>query len=428
MKKTLLYFLTIMAISVNAQNFEWTPQNSGVNNSLNDVFFIDNQNGWVVGDNGIILNTTDGGQNWTSQSSDVSEILRAIFFIDANTGWAAGGSLNKALIKTTDGGMNWQDISSGYSGSNQIYDIAFYDANTGWLIGYDSIYRTFDGGDSWVSEDYTSGVEVPRTVAIAVTSDTTAYIAGSRKKSSITRQADVYYRRPENSPFLWSSSGFDPSVSSDNFRSIEFINSDIGFVGGQKGQLYKKTDFSNGGPWDLNFSLQEDQTIWSISFPNESNGMFGTSVEISGVTNTLVYHTSDVGETWSATPDTIPNLLLATLNAPDSANAWIVGIGGKIYKGVRSTAGINNMSLNIEVRIYPNPSSNQINVVMNSESDELINYSLSDMMGRITRNGQWSLNSSNSKFTLNISDITNGIYFLNLNTKDGQGTFQIMKY
>jgi len=427
MKRTFTLLLAIWALTANAQNFEWSPQTSGVTDKLNDVFFVDNQNGWVVGDNGIILNTTDGGQNWTSQTGGVSEILRAVFFINADTGWAVGGSLNKALIKTTDGGSNWQSIAPSYNGSKQMFDIAFFDANTGWLIAFDSIYRTTDGGDTWVSEGYTSNTESPNVRSIAVTSDTIAYMAGSRKKSSIARQADVFYRRPENSPFLWSFSGFGPPVSSDNFRSIEFINSDIGFAGGQRGQLYKKTDFSTGGPWELNFELLENQTIWSISFPNESHGMFLSSVEISGTTNAIIYHTSDSGETWSVAPDTIPDLLLAVLYAPDSVNAWTVGVGGKIYKGTQSVTGINQLGLNIDVSIYPNPASDFIHVELNSGSHEAISYTLTDVAGRLIKNAQWHSTSSDSHFTIDISQYRNGVYLLNLSTDEGHSTFRVLK-
>lgn len=39
----------------------WNPQQSGTNESLNDVFFINAEEGWIVGDHGIILHTLTGG-------------------------------------------------------------------------------------------------------------------------------------------------------------------------------------------------------------------------------------------------------------------------------------------------------------------------------------------------------------------------------
>jgi photosystem II stability/assembly factor-like uncharacterized protein len=39
----------------------WTLQNSNTNNTLNDIFFINNNIGWAVGQNGTILHTNNGG-------------------------------------------------------------------------------------------------------------------------------------------------------------------------------------------------------------------------------------------------------------------------------------------------------------------------------------------------------------------------------
>ena len=361
------------------------------------------------------------------QTSDVTEILRAVFFINANTGWAVGGSLNKAIIKTTDGGSTWQSLAADNIPSSQMNDIAFFDENTGWLVTRDSIYRTTDGGNSWVHEGYVSGVNVPNTKVIAVTSDTMAYIGGSSRISG-SSQADVFYRRPENAPFLWSSSVFDANVKNDEVTSIDFINSDIGYASTRNGKLFRKADSHPGGVWELNYQLaDENQSIGSVTFPNENNGTFNSSTEISGVTNALFYHTSDGGETWSSTPDTVPDFLQVTVFAPDTANVWAVGSGGKIYKGVRQPLGIRNRSLNVDVTIYPNPATDRINVEINSESKQTYNYSLSDLTGRIIKKGLWNSDSPNARFTLNISDVMQGMYFLTLSTPEGKSAFRVLK-
>ena len=425
---TTLILLFISSSVIFAQNFNWTPQNSGVSVLLNDVYFSDNQTGWAVGDDGTIVNTTDGGQTWNTQTSGVTDILRAVFFIDNNTGWAVGGKLNKTMLKTTDGGSNWQSLDASSIFSNLMYDIAFVDENTGWVITTDSIYRTSDGGNTWEHEGYITGVFSPTIRTIAVTSDTMAYVGGSRKSGASIRSADIFYRRPENAPSFWSTSGFDLSLNDDHINSIQFVNSDIGFAGSTKGKLLRKTDFHTSGVWELNFQLSDEtQSIWSLSFPDENHGIFNTGTEISGTTNALFYHTANGGETWSSMPDTIPDFLLVTVNAPDSANAWAVGSGGKIFKGVLSPTGITQMTLDMDISIYPNPSSDRVYVAINSDENELISYSLLDMTGRVIENGQWSLNSSNSRFTLNLSDVISGVYLLKLSTNNGQSAFRILK-
>jgi len=47
-------------------------------------------NGTIVGDGGIILNTTDGGNNWIRQNSITPNDLYNVFFTDAYNGTAVG--------------------------------------------------------------------------------------------------------------------------------------------------------------------------------------------------------------------------------------------------------------------------------------------------------------------------------------------------
>ena len=433
MKKSLLQIIAfLVTFSANAQNFNWTSQTSGGTTKLNDVFFVDSLLGWVVGDDGVILNTKDGGKNWSSQTSDITEILRSVFFINDTLGWAVGGQVKKAIIKTTDGGENWISLTADGISSNQMYDIAFFDTNIGWLITFNSIYRTTDGGDSWVIEDYADRIDTPTPRSIAITSDTVAFVAGTRKKSVTNTSADVFYRKTDISPNLWDYSYFDPSpLSGDSFNDVEFINSDIGFAGSRNGRLYKKTDYNDAGIWELSTELTGNQSIYSIAFPTETNGMFNSSVEISGNSYALIYHTSDSGETWSSSPDTIPDLILAVLHAPDSLNAWIVGNNGKIYKGEIAggdpPTSIKHVGLINDINLYPNPAKDVVNVAFKTKKSDLVNYRLLDMTGRIVKSGNWTSNSTKSVFTLNISELVNGVYLLSLSTEDAVGTLRILK-
>ena len=54
---------------------------------------------------GIILRTTDGGNNWLSQDSGTTSQLTEVVFTDANTGTAVGES--GTILRTTDGGNQW---------------------------------------------------------------------------------------------------------------------------------------------------------------------------------------------------------------------------------------------------------------------------------------------------------------------------------
>jgi photosystem II stability/assembly factor-like uncharacterized protein len=431
----LLPFVILLLINslISAQNFTWTPQNSGTTEKLTDVYFVDNLNGWAVGEKGIIVHTADGGQNWTTQRSGTSEILRAVFFIDARTGWAVGGLNTKTLLKTTDSGTNWTDITPANINEKQLRDIAFADANNGWLIHRDSIYRTTDGGTTWIKEEYTSDISRLSNKAIAVTSDSTAYVAGQNKRvTTASPYADVFNRRPNNAPDFWGPSAVSSFQKDDRLHSITFSDFEIGFAGGERGILYKFEPIVPGntsGPWEVNLNLKPAtfQSIPSISFPLAGTGMFSTSTEVSGKTIALIYHTADTGRTWSAVPDSIVDLLFGVLNAPDDKNAWIVGAGGKIYKGVPKPIGINEIGLNMDIHTYPNPTSGVLNIKILSEGTETMNYNLMDATGRIVRSGKWNLSASSSLITLNLSTLTDGIYLLEISTDKGKTVLRISK-
>ena len=58
----------------------------------------------MVGWDGTILTTHDGGSTWERQNAGTPEYLWGIYFVDRLTGWAVGQDL---LLATRDGGVNW---------------------------------------------------------------------------------------------------------------------------------------------------------------------------------------------------------------------------------------------------------------------------------------------------------------------------------
>jgi photosystem II stability/assembly factor-like uncharacterized protein len=425
MKILTISIFLFFSSAIFAQNFNWTAQNSGVTVKLNDVYFTNNQTGWAVGDNGTIVNTTDDGQTWNSQTSGTSENLLSVFFIDATKGCAVGGTTNKTMLKTTDGGTTWEDASVNSIPNKNMLDIEFSDINNGWVLTRDSVYMTTDGGSTWNTEAFQNTIETQICNALSVTSDTTAFIAASRKVSVTSREASVFYRNTVDMPLVWSISPFNQSTTDDEFKSIDFTNAKIGFAGGEKGKIYKKSGTGDQDAWNLNIDISSTGalSITSISFPNDNNGMFTTTVSGSSSINSLIYHTTDMGDNWSVAPDTIIDLTSPVLYAPDTDNAWIVGFGGKIYKGVRTSVGFNKLKFDLDVKVYPNPATDIINVRVKTLTNDVINYTLSDISGRIIKTGE----NYKSTFSVNISDYNMGVYLLKLSTDKGQSTFRILK-
>ena len=127
---------------------QWYPQTSGTTDRLFSVHFPTLNNGYVVGDEGTILKTINGGINWTSQSSGTAYSLTDVCFVDANTGFVVGVA---TIIRTTNGGINWtiQSIGTSYV----LESVSFTDANNGTAVGQGgTILRTINGGINWTSQ------------------------------------------------------------------------------------------------------------------------------------------------------------------------------------------------------------------------------------------------------------------------------------
>jgi hypothetical protein len=70
-----IILLTISGIfyPILPQNY-WEPLENPSNNSYNKIHFVDSLTGWVVGDSGTIVHTSDGGENWVLQNRALSAI------------------------------------------------------------------------------------------------------------------------------------------------------------------------------------------------------------------------------------------------------------------------------------------------------------------------------------------------------------------
>jgi photosystem II stability/assembly factor-like uncharacterized protein len=136
----------------------WSAQSNPASDKiLFGVSFPDVQNGWVAGgefitNTGVILRTTNSGNNWNNQLN-TSSVLFGICFKDILNGWAVGG--NGTILHTTNGGNNWISQTSGVT--TALYWCSFFNPLNGWIAGDGgTILHTTDGGNLWTPQN--SGV------------------------------------------------------------------------------------------------------------------------------------------------------------------------------------------------------------------------------------------------------------------------------
>jgi photosystem II stability/assembly factor-like uncharacterized protein len=127
----------------------WREQKSGTDVQLFHLSFQGNR-GWVVGTGGVILHTDDAGRNWYPQRSGSSDDLNRVYLINDKVGLITGD--NGLLLRTENGGATWERVS--LSVREPLFGMSFIDKKTGWVVGYGGrIIRTYDGGRNWVEQD-----------------------------------------------------------------------------------------------------------------------------------------------------------------------------------------------------------------------------------------------------------------------------------
>jgi photosystem II stability/assembly factor-like uncharacterized protein len=106
------------------------------------VQFLDDQNGFAVGEFGTVLITTDGGTNWERGGDIPNEFYpMASHFRDQQVGWVGG--LGGAIWATTDGGQTWERQQS--SSKSPVYGIKATDTQVFAVGGSGTLLELTNG-------------------------------------------------------------------------------------------------------------------------------------------------------------------------------------------------------------------------------------------------------------------------------------------
>jgi len=241
-------------------------------NSINDLYFPDEEHGFACGSYGEVYASEDGGLNWTPKGSTLREDLIDVAFTDNVTGFVAA---QKALFRTNDGGSTWDSIFPDTAGSYYLQKAFFPSHETGFLSTYNKLWKTTDGGENWV--------QLPPSYATANMTDlwfTTpidGFITGN----------NGHLWKTHDGGYSWTLETLDPLVQ---VNTLFFQNEWVGYVTCTGYSYYKTTD--GGASWTrFTPTIQAGDMI---SFPDQMNGYIAGSY-----TAKKVIKTSDGGVSWS---------------------------------------------------------------------------------------------------------------------------------
>lgn len=281
----------------------------GIQGMLHDVHFFDQKNGLVVGDNGLIITTEDGGKTWKKKEINTQPQANAtgqrpgrpggagiptlynIYFVNENTGYITGA--RGTILKTDDGGKTWNrkvarnenarpnpNRRGGGGIRANLMGIQMISDTVGFIAGSENtILKTNDGGDTWLGSSQRARVGETRNNLenIWFVSNTTGWVIGSYGTLLYTTDGGDTWKKQD--------AGVD-----NNLFGIHFINKQVGWISGQEGLILHTND--SGKTWKQQKTDSFDN-LHDIMFVDEKVGWAAGDYG-------SVLHTTDGGNTWKS--------------------------------------------------------------------------------------------------------------------------------
>lgn len=152
-----IHFRVLYTLYLELSPNPWQPISSETypETGVAAIDFVDSYHGWIGGEDGIIMSTTDGGKSWEEQQSGINCTIYTIDFLNASIGVAISNQGGYILV-THNGGVNWiiserakYPTSSGWK-ETMLWDAVTCDEDTAWVLGTDgSFFRVNITNYSW---------------------------------------------------------------------------------------------------------------------------------------------------------------------------------------------------------------------------------------------------------------------------------------
>ncbi|MFW9777932.1 MAG: WD40/YVTN/BNR-like repeat-containing protein [Candidatus Heimdallarchaeota archaeon] len=265
--------------------------------------FGDSFHGWIGGEDGLIMATTDGGLSWAPQHSGINSSIQAMDFFNADVGTVV--SKRAEILITRDGGLSWillddKRAPDGWWGT-YLWDVVTTDENTAWVLGTRTFFRINITNQSW---NFVSNVSLAL-LDFTMVNNTHGWASGGF--GNIIRTTTG-----------WQSYEVQDAGVSTNFRDIFFWDDHRGWVVGYENSIFGTTD--GGDHWVLQYRyrpfipLEVPNALLDIEFISESKGW---AVGYYGI-----HVTENGGATWTPLPDSSGP---SSISFANETHGWAVG-------------------------------------------------------------------------------------------------------
>ena len=308
-------------------------QESPTSASIRGISVVDQQTVWMSGSRGVILKSTDAGNNWELVASPDGDSLdfRSIFAFSENQIIVASAGFPARIYRTENSGSHWQLVYENLDSAAFINSILFKNSEEGIAFGdaingRHLILLTEDGGQNWKVSD-SSLLPTPLKIEHGFAA------SGSCIALNKNGQYVIGLGGEKSRVFLSTDSGnwqTYPSkmISGSPTRGIYALSAGKGklmAVGGDytlaDTSFYPTFSVDGGKSWQLTKSKVNGYRS-TIDFVDRFNAW------VCGGTNGIDY-SFDQGESWINLPEVNVN----SLRFDDvSGLGWAAGEAGKIYQ------------------------------------------------------------------------------------------------
>ncbi len=404
MKKLVLIYC-LFTVSIFSQ---WVPQTSGTIEKLNDAIFQNQTTGYVCGNSGVILKTTDGGTNWIAKPSNTSHDLKCIMINPVNNDYVLAVGNVSTLLLSTNAGATFSNVAVSPVDWNKVRHADIF--NVYVCGGMGRVAKSTNAGANWTIIPVNSSDTL---ISMWVFNSTTVIVGAKHGK--------MFKTTDSGSNWVQISNAF-PDIDVKDFY---FQNSSTGYaisggVSSFRGEIMKTV---NGGMnWFSTYLMPTYVDMDRILIVgNEAYITYTDKISLH-YGNILKSFSGASGTQWYMLQTVFSNTAPA-LTFGSSTILYAVGTGGRILKSTNSGGDpIGVQPVNSEVpqnfslsQNYPNPFNPVTNIEFSLPQSSNINLTVFNAAGKqvaeIT-NGYYTAGIYKADF--DASDLSSGVYFYKL--------------
>ncbi|MBI2566163.1 MAG: hypothetical protein HYV63_03895 [Candidatus Schekmanbacteria bacterium] len=278
-----------------------------------------------LGEDALILRSTDRGNSWNAQVSGLDGDLEAVFAYDDTTAYAIGD----ALLKTTNGGVTWVTVAA--TGLQfPCRDLWLPVAGTLYAACAGAVYTSADDGETFLPAAGAEDAEL-RFEALYFTDQSHGWAGAVPVDGTLPTPRYSVYRTVDGTNWDVIELVDAEAIHRDTASSLLFLDELTGFLVGH-GIASRTTD--GGGTFQpiTSFSPALDMVSANpIDVHFAADDRFGMMIfPLLGA----VYTTGDAGVTWAKAARVSPPEPLAGIHVVDTARAIIVGESGVVARSL----------------------------------------------------------------------------------------------